>query len=224
MQHVVLFHSVLGLREVEREFAAALEADGHRVSFPDLYGGARAESFEDGFRLRENIGDEAMIHAARQALSVAPADAVLAGLSLGAFFVGHFWAERPASPGALLLCGFAPWMTPRRSGMPVSAHLARPDPFDEEDDIAAWQVRSPSISTAMMASGTSSSTGRSPTTMPRRRRSAWAAHGDSWPPCRSEHSRRGSRSGRPLSRETRHAPDPLPGRGHAGRCGRDHLP
>jgi hypothetical protein len=29
-------------------------------------------------------------------------------------------------------------MTPRRPGLPVSAHISRPDPFDNEEDFAAW--------------------------------------------------------------------------------------
>ena len=29
-------------------------------------------------------------------------------------------------------------MTPRRPSLPVSAHISHPDPFDSEEDFAAW--------------------------------------------------------------------------------------
>ena len=117
----MLFHSVLGLRQVERDIAAALEGAGRRVILPDLYDGARTDDYDEGFRLNEAIGLEAALEArARAAVAEAPDDAVLAGVSFGAFLVGSLWSERPRMPGALLLCGIAPWMEPRRPGLPVS--------------------------------------------------------------------------------------------------------
>ncbi|MFC1459540.1 dienelactone hydrolase family protein [Microvirga arabica] len=138
MTHIVLFHSVLGLRPAEREIAAAFEADGHTVILPDLYGGRPVDSYDEGFRLNEEIGQEAIEVRARAALAEAPEDAVLAGISVGAFLIGRFWGGRPRLPGALLLAGPAPWRQPRRAGLPVSAHIARPDPFDEEQVFTDW--------------------------------------------------------------------------------------
>lgn len=138
MAHIVLFHSILGLRPAEREIAAAFEADGHSVALPDLYGGRAVDAYEEGFRLNEEMGQEAIEARARAALAEAPEDALLAGVSFGAFLIGRFWGERPRTPGALLLAGPAPWMEPRRTGLPVSAHIARPDPFDEEQVFTDW--------------------------------------------------------------------------------------
>lgn len=138
MGHLVLFHSILGLRPAEREIAAAFEADGHIVALPDLYGGRAVDAYDEGFRLNEEIGQEAIEARARAALAEAPEDAVLVGASYGAFLIGRFWGERPRMPGALLLAGPAPWMEPRRTGLPVSAHIARPDPFDEEQVFTDW--------------------------------------------------------------------------------------
>ena len=39
MGHVLLFHSVLGLRPVERGLADEWRAAGHEVTLPDLYDG-----------------------------------------------------------------------------------------------------------------------------------------------------------------------------------------
>lgn len=138
MAYIVLFHSVLGLRRAEREIAAAFEADGHTVSLPDLYDGRTTNEYDEGFRLNAEIGEEAIVARACEALAMAPEDAVLAGASFGAFLIGRFWGERPRMPGALLLAGPTPWMEPRRRGLPVSAHIARPDPFDEEQVFIDW--------------------------------------------------------------------------------------
>ena len=138
MADVVLFHSVLGLRQAEREIAAALEKDGHRVTIPDLYDGERTDDYDQGFRLHDRIGRETLVERAQAALAQASEETVLAGVSFGGFLIGSLWSQRPRLPGALLLCSFAPWMTPRRPGLPVSAHIARPDPFDSEEDFAVW--------------------------------------------------------------------------------------
>ncbi|MDJ0944906.1 MAG: dienelactone hydrolase family protein [Kiloniellales bacterium] len=140
MAHVVLFHSILGLRPAEQEIAAALVQDGHRVALPDLYDGRATDDYDAGFRLKEEIGDAVIDAHARSAIEEAPNDAVLSGVSLGAFLVGRFWGQRPRMPGALLFAGVAPWMTPRRPGLPVSAHIARPDPFDDEAFFAEWRA------------------------------------------------------------------------------------
>ena len=138
MAHVVLFHSILGLRPTEQEIASALVKDGHSVALPDLYDGRATDDYDEGFRLKEEVGEAAIGAHARAALEEAPDDAVLAGVSFGAFLIGQFWGERPRMPAALLFSGVAPWMTPRRPGLPVSAHIARPDPFDDEEFFTEW--------------------------------------------------------------------------------------
>lgn len=135
---VVLFHSILGLRHAEREIAEAFEREGLSVILPDLFAGRVAKSYEDGFRVKDEIGDALILERAEKALEDAPADAVLAGISFGAFLVGRVWNNRPHMPGALLISGVAPWMKPPRCGLPVSAHIARPDPFDDESFFAQW--------------------------------------------------------------------------------------
>src|SRR5438067_1865185 len=49
MAHVALFHSMLGLRPVERLAAERLRQVGHLVTTPDLYDGRTASSMADGF-------------------------------------------------------------------------------------------------------------------------------------------------------------------------------
>lgn len=145
MPHVVLFHSILGLRAAERDLAAALEAEGHMVTLPDLYEGQTAENYEEGFRLKEATGEAPIMDRARTALCKAPEDAVLAGVSFGAYMVGQFWGERPRMPGALLFASGAGWAPTLRHGLPVQAHIARPDPFDEESFFANWVEANPGV-------------------------------------------------------------------------------
>lgn len=149
MADVVLFHSVLGLRDAEREIAAILTADGHRVTLPDLYAGRWADSYDEGFRLQESAGEEAIAQRARAALAGAPPAAVLAGVSFGAYLVGVLWSERPAMAGAVMVSGVGPWMRPPRAGLPVSVHLPRPDPFDDEAFFEAWQAAADGVALAM---------------------------------------------------------------------------
>jgi dienelactone hydrolase len=140
MADIVFFHSVLGLRQAEREIAAALSDDNHCITLPDLYEGERTDDYDQGFRINDKIGQQPLVERARRALAEAPEEAVLAGVSFGAFLIGSLWSQRPRMPAALLLCGFATWMTLRRQGLPVSAHIARPDPFDGEEVFAAWDA------------------------------------------------------------------------------------
>jgi dienelactone hydrolase len=138
MAHIVLFHSILGLRPVERQIASVFEADGHTVTLPDLFDGRSVNDYESAFSMKKEVGSNAIMQRARAAVSVAPANAVLSGVSFGADLVDAFWQDRPQMAGALLFAGITSWMTPRRPGFRVSAHIARPDPFDDEDYFAAW--------------------------------------------------------------------------------------
>jgi dienelactone hydrolase len=138
LAHIVLFHSILGLRPVEREIASVFEADGHSVALPDLFDGQTAEDYDDAFAMKRGVGQEAIMARATAAVAEAPDDAVLSGVSFGADLVGEFWDARPKMKGALLYAGCASWMSPRRTDLKVSAHIARPDPFDDEAYFADW--------------------------------------------------------------------------------------
>lgn len=149
MAHIILFHSILGLRPVERELAATFEAAGHKVTLPDLFGGLAADDYDQGFALKRQVGDAAILDRARAALETVPDDTVLAGVSFGADLVGTFWGDRPKMADALLFAGIAPWMAPRRHGLPVSVHIARPDPFDEEAFFAEWSGEADGVALEM---------------------------------------------------------------------------
>lgn len=151
MATVILLHSVLGLRGVERAAADRLRAAGHVVIAPDLYDGARAEGYGDGFTLRDRIGYATVIARAEAAAASAPPDAVLAGFSMGAGVAAHLWARRPAAAGALFLHGLGEIPAAMRPGAPVQLHLAAPDPFEDEDFVADWIAAAPAAGVALEA-------------------------------------------------------------------------
>jgi dienelactone hydrolase len=138
MAEVVLFHSILGLRPAERAWTERLGAAGHRVTTPDLFAGETAGDYAAGEALRDRIGWETMLGRARAAVAPLPPETVLAGVSMGAQVAGEIWAERPQTAGILLLHGPCEVPSDPRPGLPVQAHLAEPEPFDDEGFIADW--------------------------------------------------------------------------------------
>ncbi|RUW49559.1 MAG: dienelactone hydrolase family protein [Mesorhizobium sp.] len=139
MANMILFHSVLGLRRIERDLAERVRASGHAVTLPDLYQGAATDDLDEGFAIKARIGWDAICLKAREALASTPGDAVLAGISMGAGVVAEFWASRPLAAGVLLLHGLATVPANTRPGLPVQLHVADTDPLFPEPDVRAWQ-------------------------------------------------------------------------------------
>ncbi|MDG4781628.1 dienelactone hydrolase family protein [Micromonospora sp. WMMD961] len=139
MRHVVLFHSVYGLRPAVRAAADRIRAAGHQVSAPELYGVPAADTVEEGFALLDKVGQEVVLDRARTALRDLPPETVLAGFSMGAGVAGALLAERPEAAGLLLLHGTGGAPDAVRPGLPVQLHLADPDPYDAADEVDEWQ-------------------------------------------------------------------------------------
>ena len=133
MADVVLFHSILGLRPAERQIAAEFEKHGHRVILPDLFGERFSDDYDAGFALRKEFTSETLTQRALAAVEGVPETAVFVGVSFGASMIDLFWEIRPKMAAVLLFAGTVNWMQPRRRGLRVSAHIARPDLFDDED-------------------------------------------------------------------------------------------
>jgi dienelactone hydrolase len=131
---VVLFHHLRGLTDGVLAFADELRAGGHAVHTPDLFGGQRPASIEDGVALTEAIGDEALRERADQPVADLPASLVYAGFSFGVITAQRLAQTRPGARGALLYeaCipitgewAFGPWP----GGVPVQIHGMDKDPF-----------------------------------------------------------------------------------------------
>lgn len=139
MAAIVLFHSLLGLRNLELDAANRLRAGGHSVFTPDLFGGASRASYDAGFTLKDQIGWPLILERARQALTGLPEETVLAGFSFGAGVASALWPQRPLTAGVLFLHGIAGVPETARAGLPLQVHLADPDPFEPADEVAGWR-------------------------------------------------------------------------------------
>jgi dienelactone hydrolase len=134
MAEVVLFHHVQGLTDGVRAFAEELRAGGHTVHTPDLFGGERPATVDDGVAHVQKIGDEVLGERADRVVADLPEGLVYAGFSWGAGTAQRLAQTRPGARGALLyeacmpLTGdwsFGPWP----EGVPVQIHGMDADPF-----------------------------------------------------------------------------------------------
>ncbi len=140
MATIILFHSAMGLRELERAAAERFRVAGHEVHTPDLYDGQTATSSAEGFALMNTFGEDALAERALKACSGLPANAVLAGLSMGATLAARVWAKRAQTNGVLLIHGLGEIPKWVRSGLPVQAHIAEPDGFIPDEQVRTWPM------------------------------------------------------------------------------------
>jgi dienelactone hydrolase len=140
MAHVILFHTAMGLRDLERGVAERFRAAGHEVHTPDLYDGKIASSLAEGRVLMETFGADALAERALQACASLPANTAIAGLSMGANLACQVWAKKSQASGVLLLHGLGEIPKWVRSGIPVQVHLAEPDPFISNEVAQSWPM------------------------------------------------------------------------------------
>ena len=134
MAEVLLVHHVQGLTDGVRAFADQLRAGGHTVHTPDLFGGERPATIEEGLAYAQKIGDEALGRQVERILADLPDSLVYGGFSWGVTVAQRLAQTRPGAAGALLfesaipLTGdwaFGPWP----DGVPVQIHGMDKDPF-----------------------------------------------------------------------------------------------
>ncbi|QIM19958.1 dienelactone hydrolase family protein [Phycicoccus sp. HDW14] len=139
MATVALFHSVNGLRPAVVAAGERLQAAGHTVTTPDLFGARVAGSLREGYALMEDVGWDTITRRARAAVSGLPGDTVLAGLSMGAGVVGALLADRRETAGLLLLHGVGGQPADVRAGLPVCLQVADPDDICPPGVVTAWR-------------------------------------------------------------------------------------
>lgn len=141
MASIALFHSVLGLREVEMEAAARLRDAGHEVLLPDLFDGAKTDDLDEGFAIKAKIGWQTIREKAWTALGDSPDRLVLMGISMGAGVVAEMWKRRPDVQGVLLLHGLASLPAGVRADTPVQLHICENDPIFTDTELRAWKAK-----------------------------------------------------------------------------------
>ena len=139
MAHVVLFHSMLGLRPVEQLAAERLRQAGHQVTTPDLYLGRTANTMAEGYALMDDVGWSAITRRAREAMRGVPADSVLMGVSMGVGVVSSLWAEWPQTAGVVLLHAVATLPADARPGLCLQVHAGEADEFAPLPELAVLQ-------------------------------------------------------------------------------------
>lgn len=139
MSDILLLHSALGLRPAVTQFADLLRGGGHTVHTPDFYDGAVFDDTAEGIAHRDEIGARDLFARVKARLDAVPANAVLAGFSLGAAFAQRLAADRPQARAVVLLHSVA---APREDwrGQPVQLHRYENDPFIEEDAVRAFRT------------------------------------------------------------------------------------
>ncbi|MDN5915405.1 MAG: hypothetical protein L0I76_09910 [Pseudonocardia sp.] len=97
MAHIAAFHHAQGLTAGVRSFADQLTADGHDVAVPDLYDGARFDSFSEGVAHAEQVGFGSVIERGRAAAADLPSETIYIGFSLGVLPAQMLAQTRPGA-------------------------------------------------------------------------------------------------------------------------------
>lgn len=136
MATVVIFHSVLGMREGVHDAVARLRAEGHEVLAPDLYEGRVFDEYEPAMLFSQELGDEL---ATRVLGSVAdlPDGFVVGGFSQGSAHAVYVATRRRVS-GVLQFAGFNPveWFGLKSvwpAGVDTQVHQTLGDPWREDE-------------------------------------------------------------------------------------------
>ena len=142
MAEVVLFHSVLGLRDGVHDAAARLRAAGHTVHTPDLYRGHPPfDAYEPAMAHQDEVGQRELLARAEAAVADLPPGLVYAGFSAGGASAEHLAGHRPGARGLLLLAAGNDlrWFQLERwpATVPVEVHYGTGDPYREEDELEA---------------------------------------------------------------------------------------
>jgi dienelactone hydrolase len=95
-----------------------------------------ASNAVEAIAIRDEIGWLELTQRAAHAIAGVPPTAVLGGFSLGAGIAASVWPARPKASALLFLHGIFPMPDALRRGLPIQVHLAEPDDFESERDIA----------------------------------------------------------------------------------------
>jgi len=143
MATVVLYHHVQGLTDGVQAFAEELRRAGHTVHTPDMFGGRRFDTIEQGMAFARETGFGELAAKGLAAADEVGDDAVYAGFSFGVMPAQELAQTRAGARGAVLMSGCLPvsefgdaWP----EGVPVQVHGKEADPFFEEDLEAAREL------------------------------------------------------------------------------------
>jgi dienelactone hydrolase len=138
MTSIVLFHSVLGVRQGVRDAAETFRSAGQDVRIVDQYDGQVFDDYDEASAFAESIGYPALMRCAADAVSDLPDGFVAAGFSNGGGMAEYVATQR-AVAGVLMLSGA---LALDRTGadqwpadVPAQIHYTVDDPFRNQAGI-----------------------------------------------------------------------------------------
>ncbi len=143
MANIVVFHSVLGVREGVLELSKYLEEHGHRVFCMDLYDGRSFNDMDEAFEFFNGIGIQGLMERTVSYTKEVPGDAFYIGFSNGGASALLLSGTKPGAKGCVMLhaalpihaLGIEKWP----ATVPVEVHYAKADPWKEEEEIKAFE-------------------------------------------------------------------------------------
>ena len=101
---IVLFHEIYGLDSYVTSVADKLSENGFAVVAPDLYGGRKASSLEEGFKLRKQITNDYLLNITRKAISIIKYSTKIKSIGTMGFCMGGGLALQASSDLSLDFC------------------------------------------------------------------------------------------------------------------------
>ncbi|MDI2126205.1 dienelactone hydrolase family protein [Yinghuangia seranimata] len=141
MARIVLFHSVYGPRPAVHAAAERLRAAGHEVTVPDLYDGRVVDDIEEGFEIREEIGNEELLRRAVAAVAPLGRGLVYSGFSMGSSIAQTVALGDEYAAGLLMFHGTSNLQDDAATEISVQLHVAEPDVYETDDWLNAWYLR-----------------------------------------------------------------------------------
>lgn len=139
MANVIIFHSVLGVRESILDFRDMLKEKGHQVYVVDLYDGESFDDMQEAFAYFLSIGIPEMMDRSEKYTKDLPKDSIYIGFSNGGASALIIAGSKPGAKGCILLhaalplveLGIEQWP----ASVPVEVHYAKIDPWKDVDGI-----------------------------------------------------------------------------------------
>ncbi|NYF97710.1 dienelactone hydrolase family protein [Janibacter cremeus] len=137
MAHVLLFPSILGVRQGITDLANTLTDAGHDVTTVDPYDGQTFDDYPSGMARTKEIGEETLQVRGLEVAKGVGAPFVAVGFSVGAAIAQWVAAQCPDTARAVVMVGGgipmhhlgATWP----AGVAGEVHVTAGDPFHEED-------------------------------------------------------------------------------------------
>lgn len=133
---IVLFHSVLGIRQGEINMANLMRSLGFEVTVPDLYNGKVFDNYEEALVLFEEMGVSGLIELAQKSLLETEGPIIFAGFSNGGALAEVMALQYPHVVGCILFHAALPiteiGATVWPKNLPVQIHYADKDPWRDE--------------------------------------------------------------------------------------------